>query len=213
MLRVLLLFALCTTPVQASPILITMGDSNTFDHLGTGWPSQLQTLLPSWDVRWAGEHIYAGPGSRASDDPGFLFVFPISSHPYVEWLFDDMPPVPLVVMLAWGTNDIGSGHTAAETAAALDVLHDWLASPYTFPIIATIPRIMDPAKAWMNPLIDETNALLVSTYGDCLVDFYAATPTADPYYMPDGVHFTDDGHAARASEAMTVLGELLERCT
>jgi hypothetical protein len=182
------------------------GDSNTArrrDH--PSWCGYLHEELPKVRTRQA-----AWGGSEAVDDSRKAYGgrLPSSSAYYVNQMLA-WRQKPDVAILAWGTNDLILNHAPAEVVAALTDRRAVLRAAGLGVLVATVPYMVgNPA---VNHRVDEVNALFVSTFGPCIVDFNAASPPSREFYMDDR-HVNDVGQRARAQRAAEALRNAARRC-
>jgi len=179
------------------------GDSNTTEFDKPRWCRMLQGLLDgvtTVPVAW--------PGTRASNDSGNPRL-PLAARVYLEGMLANWPNKPDVVVLAWGTNDIGS-HEPAEVVRAINNLVLWLRSKGIVPLVATVPRRFDH-RADLDGRIATVNARLAARYGPCLIDFTTITPPDRAWYSDDR-HLNAAGQARRAIAAYQALRSAPRAC-
>jgi hypothetical protein len=180
------------------------GDSNTYGSAtAPSWCARLGEWLDDFEV-----HNVAWPWTRASDDADKVAGFGVSSHPILEKMLHKLP-VPDIVILPWGTNDV-LAHSAEQTAEAIDVLVQWMRTAGVVPIVATIPWQLGVPPT-VTATIDAANAILKKRYGECLIDFTTITPSTRSWYY-DQRHLNDQAQQRRALEAYYALATLPRSC-
>ena len=184
-------------------VVACLGDSNSAFPFGM-YCEQLAVQYP--DVVFVS---YAVPGSRAigGTDDGLSQIAEAAAGA-------NGPPAD-VVLLAFGTNDIGGGGiSASEVADRIDTLVTAAADAGMPALVATIPpRFVARAEgdtvctpnASATPVIEATNALIRErTEPLWLVDFDSGfvCPT---HFFPDGVHMSAAGVELRTERAAAAI--------
>jgi lysophospholipase L1-like esterase len=184
-------------------VVACLGDSNSAFPFGM-YCEQLAVQYP--EIVFVS---YAVPGSRAigGTDDGLSQIAEAAAGV-------NGPPAD-VVLLAFGTNDIGGGGVSAtEVADRIDTLNAAAADAGMPALVATLPpRFLSRAdgsttctpNAVATPIIEATNALLRERIDPTwLVDFDSGfvCPT---HFFPDGVHMSAAGVELRAERAAEAI--------
>jgi hypothetical protein len=185
-------------------VVACAGDSNTFNTPEmkrwcprmAWWLDDFTTWLASW------------PGTRAADDPGRVNGARISSHVYLDLMLHQRP-VPDIVVLAWGTNDVFV-HSVEDILAAIDAQVQWMRKANVIPVVATIPWLYDMPPDG-NFRVAAVNANLRARYGPCLIDFTSITPATSTWYY-DRRHLNVAGQDRRALAAFYTLATMPRSC-
>ena len=178
--------------------LVSLGDSISAG-LNTSNPSA--TTHPDLDVvglggDWVGVN-QSVPGHTAAQDMSDGLYIPLLSQVWTN----------KVVLVAAGTNDAGTGLTAAQVEANLTALvSDLKAKGATSVFLTTITP-----RATVQPVIDTVNTWIKAgnSGADHVID-YTANPNLTngsnaTYFQGDGLHLTDAGEQQRSISDLAVL--------
>ena len=216
----------CRAPWGTGPIRVAcLGDSNT----ASGWQIGQPDGFPQedgWCERLADEVLSStncgwGSATASPNTTGLPFF---QGAGQLETALDD--PATDVVILAFGTNDVGAllnnpdrllleDPTPAGVADVIEGLVAEAESAGAAVLVATTPYRelpTDPARApppaGRNDLADELNDELAQRFGASMrVDFTHSFTTSD--YLSDGLHVSASGMAKRAYRARRAVLRVL----
>jgi lysophospholipase L1-like esterase len=114
-----------------------------------------------------------------------------------------LPMAPDAVVLAFGTNDVRFGRSAADVVAAYRAAVARIEATGAVAFVALAPPIHPPEPEHAHAL-DELNAALRAAFPAArVIDFASGMTRAD--FGDDGLHPNDDGQRKRAEAALRAL--------
>jgi lysophospholipase L1-like esterase len=188
---------------DGTTLVACAGDSNTV----TGAKTQSWCVFLPGYLNGVTTQSVGLAGTRASDDPGLPFGSPSSSHVYLQRMLTTWSRKPDVIVLAWGTNDIGV-HDPEEIVSAIDTLAEWMRREGIVPLVASVPRRLEGTT---DAAIASVNAQLAARYGPCLIDFTTMTPPTGEWYHSSR-HVNQAGQRRRAIAAYRTLKSAPRSC-
>jgi lysophospholipase L1-like esterase len=205
-----------------NPCLALIGDSNTY---GAGSDN------PGWPTLAFGTTTANGP--HAGLNANLLFL-PKSGVRAVDWLANEfqiqgMLQYADVALVALGTNDIGTGQSAAQAQASLQAIYNDLAARGLRVWGATLPPLTTSTDSWattgnqtasdggkiaaLNDWIRTTPAPLIgyAELSDVLSTGRNSGIWKAPGYTTDGTHLTNANQTIRELAAAAIPADILTR--
>jgi len=173
-------------------VLGCLGDSNSAPHPMVRWCERLASAIADPDFRLVN---LARSGATVNENL-------VSESDASTQMTDVLGQVPDAVVLAFGTNDVFQGRTAADIVGAYERQKQTADAAGVAVYVATTP----PIRACTTPscpVVLESNALLRERFAGALLEFEAGFDAG--HFHDDGVHANEAGQTLRAERALAVL--------
>ncbi len=181
-----------------------LGDSNTSNLAQgqTSWCPQLGTLFAQAGLTWQVRNMGI-PGATVIDpNPGASSGWTSTA---LQQLVDSASggPAPDVLVLAFGTNDLGFGSSVNDTVTAYSFMKSVIEFLGGRALVALTPPVQ-PFVAGQYPGIDALNDALRTAFpADEVIDFHSIMDLSTDYL--DFIHMNNAGQTKRAAAAYQAL--------